>query len=83
MGIWDKVDICTLCNVLEDEMHCLVLCPRFMNERNGLLNVALRERPCMNEFVKVLKSVNEDMKNIGLLCLKLLIEYSRYLFVEE
>ena len=87
-GRWDKVDredrVCTVCNVLEDELHCLVFCPRFVNERNGLLNVALRERPCMNEFVKVLKSVNEeDMKSIGLLCLKVLIEYSRDLFVEE
>ena len=32
------------------EYHCLIECPRFMNERKGFLPVRRRHRPSMYEF---------------------------------
>ena len=28
---------CNICNVIENEFHCLIECPKFNNERRGLL----------------------------------------------
>ena len=86
-GRWEKINrdnrLCDLCGVVEKEYHCLIVCPRFVNEREGLLNVALRDRPGMNEFINMFKSQNEDeMKKLGLLCLKILIEYNRHVYVD-
>ena len=37
----------------------------------------------MREFIKMFKSENEyDMKNLGLLCLRIMIEYNRHVYVE-
>ena len=43
--------LCSLCNVREDEYHCMIECPRFVNERKGLLPVPLKNRPSMFEFI--------------------------------
>ena len=86
-GRWENIErenrICELCGVLECEYHCLIECPKFVNEREGLLSVEMRNRPGMREFIKMFKSENEyDMKNLGLLCLRIMIEYNRHVYVE-
>ena len=44
-GRWMKIAknerVCQICGVIEDEFHCLVECPRFNNERRGLLPISL------------------------------------------
>ena len=42
---------CTLCNIIEDAYHCLIECPRFINERKGCLPLALKNRPSMFSFI--------------------------------
>ena len=62
----------------------MIECPRFVNEREGLLNAALRDHPGMNEFIRMFQSENEDqMRNLGLLCLRIMIEYNKHVFVED
>ena len=85
-GRWEKVDrenrLCDLCGIVEPEYHCLIECPRFVNEREGLLNATLIDCPGMNAFVRMFKSVKEDdMRNLGLLCFKVLIEYKTHVYV--
>ena len=82
-GRWTKVAredrLCTVCSKVEDEYHCLVTCPRFVNERRGRLNEHLLARPSMYEFVKFLRSKSPiDIKNVGLLCLSVQIEYNNF-----
>ena len=56
-GRWNKPKLiprnerlCEVCGVIEDEYHCLIDCPRYVNERRGRLTKALINRPCMNEL---------------------------------
>ena len=65
---------CELCNVLEDEYHCLIECVRFERERRGLLPPVLVNRPSMFEFVKFLKN-KESFSRLGQLCRNILTEY--------
>ena len=86
-GRWEKIErenrLCDLCGIVESEFHCLIECPRFVNEREGLLNVALRDHPGMNEFIRMFQSENEDhMRNLGLLCFRIMLEYNKHVFVE-
>ncbi len=72
-GRWVNVQknerLCQVCGVIEDEFHCLIECPRFNNERRGLLPSGLNERPHMYEFVKLLKSESAaDLRRLGILC---------------
>ncbi len=46
-----KERICTYCNVIEDEYHCLIKCPCYQKERDGLLAKILRRKPSMYKFV--------------------------------
>ena len=86
-GRWAKPKIeandrkCNLCNVLEDEYHCLIECPRFTNVRRNCLPITLINRPSMFEFVSLMKCLNENIHNkIGLLCFKVMKDYkSEYL----
>ena len=47
--------LCSLCNVLEDEYHCLIECPRFVTERKGLLPMSLKTRPSMFGFINFIR----------------------------
>ena len=55
-GRWGKNKIpradrqCTLCNVIEDEYHILIICPRYVNERRGRLPEHLITNPCTRSF---------------------------------
>ena len=85
-GRWENIKrenrLCDVCGIIESEYHCLIECPRFVNEREGLLSIALRDYPGMDAFIRMFKTVNEDeMRNLGLLCLELLIEYKRHVYV--
>ena len=71
---------CTLCNIIEDEYHCLVECPRFAKERKKYLPERLKRRRSMFEFIKFCKSESEaDRKNFSLLCYSVLKEHQKYL----
>ena len=74
---WEKIDrenrLCDLCGIVESEYHCLIECPIFVNEREGLLNARLMNYPGMDAFIRMFKSKNEkEIRNLGLLCLKVL-----------
>ena len=71
--------VCTLCQVIECEYHCLVQCPRYVNEREGRLPTRLRDRPCMYEFLRFLMDESEENQGIlGSLCLAVQIEHKKY-----
>ena len=71
--------LCTQCSVVECEYHCLVQCPRYVNEREGRLPVRLRERPCMYEFLRfMMDESGENVRNLGSLCLAVQIEHRKY-----
>jgi len=74
LGIEDRK--CNVCNVLEDEYHCLIACPKFNNECRGLLPDCLINEPSKNKFIEYLKTISlREQKKLGLLCLKILMEY--------
>ena len=55
-GRWKKIAleerVCMLCNVVEDEFHCLIECPRFNKQRmDDCLPLVLKYRPSMFEFI--------------------------------
>ena len=71
---------CSTCDVIEDEYHCLVECPRYVNERDNCLPEGLRKKPSMFEFVKFLKAQSELVQSkLGRLCLKVQLEHRRFL----
>ena len=81
-GRWgpNNVDIndrkCTICNQVESEYHCLIECPKFNNERIGLLTDELKLNPCFQLFVKYFSSNDtKTQKNLALLCHKIQKEY--------
>ena len=82
-GRWGKTRIefqeriCSICiTEVEDEFHCLIKCPRFNNERRGLLTNYLILEPSEANFVRYLKTNNKiEQKKLGLLCMKILKEY--------
>ena len=85
-GRWGKKKVkvenrkCSLCNVLEDEFHCLFQCPRYNNERQNCLTDELRNSPCMYTFKKFLNSNNiETQKKLAILCLRVQKEHKRYI----
>ena len=67
-GRWSKQKIevkdrkCTLCDIVEDEYHCLVECSRFISERKNCLPETLLKKPSMYDFINLLQS--EDKKKI-------------------
>ena len=71
--------LCAVCGVIEDEYHCLVMCPRYENERRNRLPETLRERPCMEQLIHFFNVKNErQLRNLGILCLSVMIEHKNY-----
>ena len=61
--------VCDICNVVEDERHCLLVCPKFVNERRGRVPVWLNDDPSWNNFLRFLKGENEaELQMLGMLC---------------
>ena len=86
-GRWKNVHFlerkCRLCEVVEDEYHCLIECPLYENVRNYCLPAehVLLNKPSMHEFVKFLKSEEpDDYMNAGLLCMLVMREYQKYVW---
>ena len=72
--------LCQICKCIEDEYHVIVECPIFNNERTGLLNKSLQQFPNIYNFYEYLKSEKiDEQKKLGLLCLKIQIEYRKML----
>jgi len=72
--------ICSHCNVIEDEYHCLIVCPRYVNERKGCVPEYLLIRPSMFAFIKYLKSECEtEYRKLGLLCMRVMKEHRVYI----
>jgi len=61
---------CDICNVVEDEFHGLVSCPRFVNERNNLLPQCLLRNPNTDVFEHVFDTSDVHVQTqLALLCL--------------
>ena len=87
-GRWGRKKIehvnrqCPLCKNIEDGYHCVVECPRYIEERKGCMPEVLRKRPSMNEFVNVFKCSNGDtFKKLGLLCFKIMKKHKEELLI--
>ena len=71
---------CTICNRVESEYHCLIECPKFNNERRGLLTNDLIANPCFQFFVEYLSSYDlKTLRKLALLCYKIQKEYKNSL----
>ena len=67
---------CAICNKVESEYHCLIECPKFNNERQGLLTNELITNPCFHFFVEYITSCDfKIQRKMALLCYKILKEY--------
>ena len=84
-GRWGKKRLnvelrkCTLCDVLEDEFHVLIECPRFTNQRINCLPENLRIKPSMFAFITYFNSLDiEVQKQLALLCFRVQKEYKQY-----
>ena len=68
-----KDRLCTMCNTIEDEFHCLIECPNYIKERKGCLPEILIRRPSMFECVKYLKCDSKnELDKLGLLYFKVM-----------
>ena len=77
-GRWNRPKLeandrkCTVCDIIEDEYHCLIECPRFM-KRKGCLPVRLRHRLSIFKFINMFKCRNKDMYiKLEVLCFKVM-----------
>ena len=84
-GRWGRARVerserkCNVCNVVEDEFHCLFECPRYSEERKGFVPERMIKRPSMYEFIKYLQSEDERMqRKLGMLCMRVQKEYKKY-----
>ena len=83
-GRWTNLErrqrTCDVCNVIEDEYHVFIECPRYSIERKKLLPNILKTRPSMNEFVKYVRCDSEtEFTRVGRLCLSIQKEHKQYL----
>ena len=71
---------CTLCNVIEDEFHCLIECPRFTNGRKGNLPECLKNNPSMFKFIHHLNTTDfDEQSRLGKLCFQIQIKHKSYI----
>ena len=74
-----KCEICP--NSIEDELHCLVDCPRFINERRDLLPNRLVERKNEYELIRFLCTDDlQEQNKLGKLCHSVQSAYRNYMF---
>ena len=85
-GRWGKnridstLRVCDICCITEDEFHCLLVCPRFVNEREGCLPDRLMHNPNIHGFLSFMKSSDKCiLRKLGLLCNRILRQYGREL----
>ena len=69
---------CDCCGVVETEFHCLIECPRFNNERMGLIPQWLCVTPNAMKFERFIQCLNaSESWKFGVLCMKVMKEYRR------
>ena len=76
--------VCDVCNVVENEYHCLIECPKFVNERLDCVpfNVLHSHTPVL-DFYNFLNCENSiELNKLGLLCYRIQKTYKRELFQE-
>ena len=70
---------CSLCGVLENEFHSIMVCPRFNNEREGCLAKLSIVEPNNYEFVNLFRNKDEEViLNLAILCYKIQKEYRQF-----
>ena len=71
---------CNICNVVEDEYHCLIRCPCFNNECSGLLPFNKNKDISKMSIQQLLNTKNSiEQRKLGLLCFRVLKEYRELL----
>ena len=71
---------CIICNKIENEFHCLIECPKFNNERRGLLTNDLILNPNFCNFIKYFTASDfKTQRKLALLCFKIHKEYKEQL----
>ena len=68
---------CTVCNVLEDEFHVLIECPKYTNQRRNCLPDNLKVKPSMFAFINYIKNEDIDVKKQLALCFRIQKEYRK------
>ena len=68
--------LCPICRCVEDEFHCLIECPRFNNERLGLVPDYIEKNKNIDNFINFLSTEDiSEQRRLGILCLKIQKEY--------
>ena len=71
---------CTLCGVLENEYHSIMVCPRFVNEREGCLAKLSLAQPNNHEFINLFRNNDDNIIQIlSVLCYKIQKEYRQFI----
>ena len=83
-GRWEKLDVterkCRLCDVVEDEYHCLVECPLFAEQRRNCLTKRLRVKPSMFDFINFMRdNSGPNRVMLATLCMRVMKEYQKYM----
>ena len=83
-GRWNNLPlvnrVCELCNVLEDEFHVFIECPRYKRLRELYIPKSIVEKPSMFSFIKFLKcEKNTDLIRLGKFSAKMFKEHRRYI----
>lgn len=83
-GRWKKVPlnerICDLCNVVEDEYHVFIECPRYKEIRGIYLPRTIITKPSMFAFINLFKCKNfPDIIKFGKLCAGIQKEHKIFL----
>jgi len=75
-----KLRVCEVCDIIEDEFHCLFVCPRFANEREGSMTDSILDKLSRQGFLRLLKSRdNNALYKLGRLCNKIIAQYGKEL----
>ena len=73
-------DIFISCGELEDEFHCIVECPQYVEQRRGRLPELLKKNASMWNFVRVLQSEQVDVcRKVARLCERVMKEHKNTL----
>ena len=71
---------CTICDDLEDEYHAILICPKFITQRNKYIKSYYTVKPSMHKFVQLLNTENIKEQQRLAICTKLiLIQYNEEL----
>ena len=61
-GRWNKIvhkeRTCLHCQVLEDEYHVVIVCPKYTAIRKQYIKPYYTTKPCMFKFIQLLKTHN-------------------------